>query len=432
MFVLNNGQVRQDGAALLDGRGLGAVGQHLQRMHFDAGFMRPYIDRNGDLAVTVNTGRWTVEKGERKRLREHRRLAELALNGIFASGGMVTNATALRKEEWIELDRTVLRAARYRLNFWADLASANSFGGFNGMAKTILEYEAMADPGEAIVDMDGISEGRGDRPMFQLRGLPLPITHSDFSYSARQLATSRNSGTPLDVTMGEAAGRRIGETIEKTAIGIQTGMAYGGTGTLSGGGAYDITSKVYGLVNFPKRLTKTNAYLPTGNGRSGTGWVPADTLKDVLAALDQLRLNKFYGPFTIYHSNDWDQYLDNDYFLTSTATNTPISTKTLRERLVAIKGITDCKRLDFLFASQPSATTGPGGEYLAATYPFTMILVQMTPDVARAVNGLDITTVQWETKGGMQLNFKVMAIQVAQLRADYYGNCGILHMTANN
>jgi hypothetical protein len=56
-----------------------------------------------------------------------------------------------------------------------------------------------------------------------------------------------------------------------------------------------------------------------------------------------------------------------------------------------------------------------------------MIMVQMTPDVARAVNGMDITTVQWESVGGMRLNFKVMAIQVPQLRADHYGSCGVLH-----
>ena len=58
-----------------------------------------------------------------------------------------------------------------------------------------------------------------------------------------------------------------------------------------------------------------------------------------------------------------------------------------------------------------------------------MIMVQMTPDVARAVNGMDITTVQWESVGGMRLNFKVMAIQVPQLRADYDGRCGIVHAT---
>jgi hypothetical protein len=55
----------------------------------------------------------------------------------------------------------------------------------------------------------------------------------------------------------------------------------------------------------------------------------------------------------------------------------------------------------------------------------------MTPDVARAVDGMGITTVQWESQGGMRLNFKVMCIQVPQIRADFYGNCGLLHFTAS-
>jgi hypothetical protein len=64
-------------------------------------------------------------------------------------------------------------------------------------------------------------------------------------------------------------------------------------------------------------------------------------------------------------------------------------------------------------------------------YQFTLILVQLTSEVARAVNGMDITTVQWEEKGGMRLHFKVMAIQVPQLRADYYGQMGLLHARSN-
>ena len=62
---------------------------------------------------------------------------------------------------------------------------------------------------------------------------------------------------------------------------------------------------------------------------------------------------------------------------------------------------------------------------------YVMVMVQMTTDVVREVVGMDITTVQWETKGGMQLNFKVMAILVPQLRADQNGNTGIVHAVAS-
>ncbi len=385
---------------------------------------RPFLDKHDRPCVVVNTGRTTVEKGVRVPVWEKRYIHDLQRQGIQLP--MVVNATSLRKEEWLELDRVVLRAARYRLRAWADLAAANSFGGFNGMSKMLLEHETMSDPGFALVDMDGLTEGQTDAPSFQLEGLPLPITHSDFWFSSRVLGISRNTGTPLDTTMGEAAGRRVAETIEKTTIGNQTGITYGGASTQTGG--YGRTSSVYGYTNFTNRITSTG-YIPTGNGRAGTGWVAADTLKDVLAARNTLYAHKFYGPFMAYHSPDWDTYLDNDYILTGGN----VATQTLRERLKAIEGIQDVRRLDFLFSSLTDQSSGgPGLENLAAAYPFTLLFVQMTPDVCRAVNGMDITTIQWESVGGLRLNFKVMAIQVPQLRADKYGNCGINHVSCTS
>ena len=419
MFVDNYIQV--------PGASYGGGVENVAGSSWEVGLRRPYKPDKGPNTgydcVTVNTGKFTVEKGQRMPIAQQHRIIDLVNSGKVPLA-LVANATALRKEEWLELDRVVLRAARYRLRAWADLAAANSFGGFNGMAKTILEHETMSDPGEAVIDMDGLTDARTDEPLFQLQGLPLPITHSDFWFSARKLAISRNTGTPLDVTMGESAGRRVAESIEKVTIGMNTGPLFGGASTQQGG--YGRASQVYGYVNFPARLTNTLLYLPTGNGRSGTGWKPADTLADVLGLLDALRLNKFYGPFMCYHSNDWDQYMDNDYILTGGN----VATQTLRNRLRSIEGIQDVRRLDMLFASQLSSASGPGTDVDATLHPFTLLLIQMTPDVARAVNGMDITTVQWEAVGGMRLNFKVMCIQVPQLRADFYGNCGIMHAYA--
>ena len=415
---------------VLNGTGHGEVGRMMEQVRFEPGLMRPYlvtVNGRNIPCVTIN-----ALNGEQKfnpktktfePVRKQYALEQLAARNIYSP---VANATSLRKEEWLLLDQKLILAARYRLQAWADLAKRNPFGGFNGMSKTILERETVNDPGEAFVDMDALSETRGDSPKYQLEGLPLPITHGGFRFSSRRLAESRNSGTPLDLSLGEATSRRCAETVEKTTIGIQTGITYGGNSTQVGG--YGRTSSVYGYTNFSSRLTRTGLYKPTGNGRSGTGWVPADTLKDVLACLDQLKAQKFYGPWMLYHSNDWDQYMDNDYILTGGN----VATQTLRERLKAIKGIEDVVRLDMLFSSTPSSSTGPGGENLATTYPFVLLFVQMTPDVAQAVTGMDMTTIQWENKGGLELNFKVMCIMVPRLGADYYGNCGILHATADH
>ncbi|HYE70384.1 MAG TPA: major capsid protein [Aquabacterium sp.] len=404
-----------------NGRGFGEVGQLLQGVHFDPHLLRPYWHK-GQQMVTYNTGRRVANGGkdDGKWI-----LREAPIADLRARHGWnipVWNATSLRKEEWVELDKTVRQAARPRLKAWSDLSSRSSISGFNAMGKTVYEYETSSDPGFALVDMDGVKEAWGDEPQFQLQAVPLPITHSGFQCTSRRLATSKGNGQAFDTRMGEAAGRRVGEAIERTLIGVQTGVAFGGTGRYDSGMAYGRASQVYGYTNFPSRLTKTNLVSP-----SSGSWTPDDTVDDVLAMIDQLTANFFYGPFMLYHSNDWDRYMNGDYYRMTTS-GAVAPTKTLKERLKAIDDIIDVKRLDFL-TSSALGVTSPYGPTTAN--PFTLIMVQMTKEVVVALNGMDVTTVQWEEKGGMLLKFKVMAIQVPLIQADFYGNCGLIHGTTS-
>ena len=128
----------------------------------------------------------------------------------------------------------------------------------------------------------------------------------------------------------------------------------------------------------------------------------ATTVQEVLEMRQQSIDNSYYGPWILYFSPAWGAYMDADYSANK-------GDNTLRERLEKIDGITAVKQADYLTGTK------------------TMILVQQTSDVARIVNGMDITTVQWESHGGMQLNFKVMAILVPQLRDDYGNQTGIVH-----
>lgn len=374
---------------VLNGDGHGPVGEALSHCRFETGLLRPYYDQNGVPCVTINTGHeWNSEKKRTEKKYEKIPICEVQRMG---TNSPVLNATSLRQQEWELFDTRIIQVARERLRAWSDLAGANSFGGFDGMSKTVLEWETSDDPGEALVDMDGLTEGRTDSPLYQLESIPLPITHSNFWFSSRRLAVSRNSGTPLDARMAEACARRVAEHVEKTLIGTLTGMTYGAQPT----GARQ-TSTIYGYTNFPDRNTKTDMTAPTGS--NGT-----TVLSDWLALRETLYGDNFFGPFMAYVSSGYAQYLDDEF-----KTN---SDRTLRERLLAIDGIVDIRTLDFLTTSN------------------VVILVQMTSDVARAIIGMPLTTVQWESQGGMRLNFKVMTIMVPQLFADYNGNCGIIHGT---
>lgn len=304
------------------------------------------------------------------------------------------------------LDNVVGAAARARLRAYSDLRASSVLGGFDGMATPILEHEIINDPGEAIVDIDGLSEGRGFQPTFDLQGMPLPVVHSSFFLSSRFLAASRSKGQPQDTIRAEIAGRRVGETIERMTIGTVTPYTYGSSSD------YVNTSKVYGYTTHPDRITKTDLTAPTGSNSDAI-------VDDVLEMRSILYDYNFFGPFMLYHSTNWDRFLDADYVKGSEAQGLASPGTTLRDRLRRIEGISDIRRLDYLSGST-----------------YTMLLVQMTSDVCQAVNGMEITTIQWETHGGMKLNFKVLGIQAPRIRSVHISGTdtvvrktGILHAT---
>jgi hypothetical protein len=377
---------------ILNSQGHGPVGEQLAGCHFDPGLMRPYIDEYKRKKVTVNTGRreYNEETGQWEDIYATELVSDMINSGVPIP---VANATSLRKDEWIQLDNVVVKAARERLRAWSDLAGANTFGGFSAMGKLVLEHETMSDPGNAMVDMDGLTEDRNDSPKYQLEGLPLPITHAGFWFSSRKMASSRNSGTPLDTSLAESAGRRVAEMVEKTLIGTVTGITYGDATQ------YGQTPTVRGYLNHPQRNTKADLTAPTGS--NGT-----TVLSEWLAMRDILYGDNFHGPFMCYTDTAYDRYLDDEF-----KTN---SDKSLRQRLLEIDGVAGIRRLDYMTPTATGKTS-------------TMVWVQMTSNVARAINGMGITTIQWESMGAMKLNFKVMAILVPQLRADFNGNMGLLH-----
>jgi hypothetical protein len=234
----------------------------------------------------------------------------------------------------------------------------------------------------ATISMNPSRRSENDRPVFDLQNLPLPVIHKDFDINYRELAVSRNGTTPLDTTMAELAGVKVAEEAEKLVLGITDSYSFGG-GT------------VYGYLNYPGRLTKVMT-APTAGG-----WSPSLTLLEVMQMKAQSVASKRYGPWKLYTSPDWDLYLDGDY---SAATPTAA---TLRERLLKVSGISGIETLDYL--------TG-----------FTMIMVQQTSDVVRLVIGMEVTTLQWQTNGGMDLHYKVMCIMVPQFRTDINGSTGVV------
>lgn len=295
----------------------------------------------------------------------------------------VVNADAtLRHEEWLHIDQAIIRVAREPLRFVEDLRGRGlTYSIPNGMGSTVLLSEKQSDVNDATISMDPDREGDNDRPVYGSDYLPLPVIHKDFHFSSRQILTSRNTGAPLDTSMIEESTRKVAETAEKLALGISSFPTYGG-GT------------IYGLTTFPSVLTKTIT-TPVGASNVGT-----TLIAEILQMRQQAYNAKHYGPFMLYNAPNWDQYIDDDF--------KSASDKTIRQRLAEIEGIQGVTTLPYLTN-------------------YDMILVQMTSNVVRLVIGMDMQAIQWETHGGMRVNFKVMAILVPQFRADHNSNTGIVY-----
>lgn len=368
--------------------------------HWDPGLRRPYRDDNGQVWYDLYIGKEVAkdakgetirnEAGEIGYRRKYKSIThqEALMRGLPVM--QVNNATTMRKDSWIQLDQEVLSAFRLELTAWSDLRAFSTYGGFDGMATPILEYEAVTDIGRAEVDMEGLAEGRNFQPSYELRGLPLPITYAGFWMSERFLAASRNRGQGADTLRGEQAGRRVGELIENTTIGTNVGVTYGDSTRYLKADGSSVVSKVYGYTNHPDRMTYTTL--------TAAASVTAEGLyNSVIAMIQQSYLNGVMGPFMMYVSPTYDAILDR-LFKTDTSLYPTIGT--IRQALKNINGIIDVKRLNYL--------TGD-----------VILLVQMKGKMVQAVNGLELTTVQWDTKGGAQHNFKVMCIQVPRIRSAF-------------
>jgi len=357
---------------IANGGAQGPVASQLMRDgRLNLGTYRPFIGNDGRTYVTVYNG------GDPKKMSSY---VDRAIN---------TNGT-LRRDEWKQLDDALVTATRYRLGGVEDLISKGlTFQLGNAMGTTVLEWHDVNDNMEAVLTMDGVTRGTNDRPKFQTNYLPIPIIHVDYEINARELATSRGLGNPIDTTTAEFAARRIKEKMENMLF-TNTDYAYGTLDDRS-------RNKIYSYVNHPDINLVT-----LGTHWDASAKTAAGILQDVLNMKESSIAAYHYGPWQLYIPTGYEIVLDDDYDATTPGT-------TIRERLLKIAGISGIKVIDTLAAN-------------------TVLLVQMTPDVVRLVQGFGLQNVEWGVEGNMITKYKVMTIQVPQIRSDQNGRSGIVKL----
>jgi len=365
---------------IVNGRSIGEVANYFaSNGRLDVGVKRPFInEKDGKTYITIYKG------GDPKKSTSY-----------ITSSIPNTNASGtLRRDEWKQLDDAILEPSRYRLGGVQDLIDKGLvFNLGNGLGTTVLEWHDVSEAAEAELTMDGVTRTKGDRVVFQHNYLPLPIIHVDYEINARVLAASRNLGNPLDTTMAERAARRILEK-QEAMLFTNVDYAYGELDSRA-------RNKIYSYTNHPDRNQVGFASVPgvhwNDSGSSGKDIV------DCVLALKQISISAYhYGPWMLYIPTLYETVIDGDYDVVSPGV-------TIRERILKIAGISGIKVVDTLTADN-------------------VLLVQMTPDVVRLVRGMGLQNVEWATEGGMITKFKVMTIQVPQIRSDQNGKSGIVHL----
>lgn len=288
----------------------------------------------------------------------------------------------LRKDEWIQLDETLIGVARQRLIGINDLKSRGLTLNLGGLGTLISQYEQLADMTAADVDYAGITDGEKDSVTFTLVSVPVPIIHKDFSINIRRQAASTSAqshGSPIDTTQITTAGQKVTEQMEEILFNGFTGGALDG-------------STLYGYT------THTSI-----NSQSGSDWGTATNPQtDVIAAMNVLEGDRYYGPWLAYISTTQFGQLRNFF--------TDGSGDQIFDRLKRLVGLEDVRPGDRL-------TDGTG------------LLVSMRRDVVDLAIGQDLTVVEWDAKGGLVQNFKVMTAIAPRIKADAAGGSGICRLT---
>lgn len=302
-------------------------------------------------------------------------------NGKFNLPALRTNTT-LRNDEWKALDEELVNVATRNLVGIADLNAGGLVVNLGGIGVMSSEYERASDMTEASVDMSGTAETNEDTVVFDLVAVPVPVVHKDFRILARMLEASRTRGDGLDVTNQGVATRKVAEKLEEILFSGAAGIVINGAG-------------VTGYLNHANR-----------NPYSGSDWgTVANVYIDCEGMVSAAEADNFRGPYNLYVSQTQYGQMRGDLGDGSGQT----ALQRVLQNLPQIQKV-----------SPLNSTIIPAGE---------AVLVQMTRDVVDLAKSLDPTNIEWETKGGLELRFKVWAIQVPRVKADKTGASGVVHAT---
>lgn len=296
--------------------------------------------------------------------------------------------STLRKDEWEDLDRMVVETGKEVLVGVMDLRNKAGLLRPVSIATAIAQYNRMSLMPPAQVSMNPLADGNRGRVDFRLDGVPIPFAFGDFQLDIRTLVASRQLGEGLDVSQSTEATYQV-------SLAWET-MLFNGTPAIGAVDRVGNLETIYGYLTHPDR----NIGSAAGAWEDATnGYVYISQTIGLMK--EALRNDRFYGPYWLYvNSGNW----------TDLTTLNPQTGTTPLQALMddpELEGIKYSPRLGY-------------GE---------LVMVDPKPRVVQWVEGAMIRPVEWDEKGGLGSNFRVIGAAAPLVKSDYTGQCGVAHFT---
>jgi hypothetical protein len=316
---------------------------------------------------------------------------KLDMTAALRSHAMCNSAMAqvndsLPKDFWKAMDDAIISVGFDRLRAVTMIRRAGLRMQLpNPLAVRTLEWQKVSKMQPATVTMTPANATNMDRLDYTTTGLPIPVIIKEFMVDIRDLEAFRVNGIPFDTAHVQESIRLVNEKVEEMLI--------------IGQSSFQNDSYIYyGLLDHPRRNQGTMA---------GGGWLGSspDPIGDVQNMMADARAAKYAGPYGLIVPSNYAKVLGDDY--NSTYPSPPV-----RSRLMDLPDLQDIEVTDKMTAS-------------------TLGLVQLTNNVVDIVDGFEPRIFEWESRGGLLLNFAVVAIQVPRVRSDYADLSGVVHYTAS-
>jgi uncharacterized linocin/CFP29 family protein len=294
----------------------------------------------------------------------------------------------LRKDEWEDLDATIVQASLAPLRLTNSLVSRGLTRRLGGLGSMTAQYNRIGEMTAASATISGHASVEKDLVVYENAGVPVPVIAKEFEIDERLLAASRTRGDGLDTTNAAAAARVVAEKIEDLLILGDTSINFDG-------------NTIYGLTTHPNRNTGT------ATGIGGGDWGTAGNAeKTVAGMIGNAQADGFYGPYGLYAATT-------QYNEAALGYHTDGSGDTPRDRIMRLPGIAE-------FVQIPQLADG------------VVLLVQLTSDVVQIayVPGyFPSTTREWVSGDRMLNSFKVLAVTTPVVKASSGSKSGVVHIT---